>query len=253
MPAPIVNGQKAAFLQKPKYGRNESGDYTLFTYEGTKAELQALVPAIVGAGGMWEMEESFTGVGSKLTARFSTNVGAGGGTEVPTNTWEFFANRVEKDLLESDLASVATISKAEKAVIKGAIANNENPSLAGAAGTIFDLEQIGVRARIQFAPILKNTKSVSTAYAVKASLTNVGKIISPTSIGTLESIPNTVLFNLPNDVWSGTGVIPAPTPTMAYGWLKFHPTIQVAAYQKTQIVQEWVYGLWSTFLYGAPI
>jgi hypothetical protein len=60
---------------------------------------------------------------------------------------------------------------------------------------------------------------------------------------------------LPNDVWTGSGNVGPTklTTALAYGWLKMHPSVRVAAYQKNQMEQEWHYGLWSIYLYGNPL
>jgi len=66
------------------------------------------------------------------------------------------------------------------------------------ANALHTLMVNGVRSvRVNF-PTLKVSKLVSTGYSVKASLTNAGRIISTTTLETAESIPGTLLFNLPN-------------------------------------------------------
>jgi hypothetical protein len=86
---------------------------------------------------------------------------------------------------------------------------------------------------------------------VPASLTNVKRIITSANLVALEGIPNDVLFTIPFETF-----IPGPSKGdqyRAYGWLKKVPTIRAGARRKSSIEQEWVYGLYSTLLYGPPI
>jgi hypothetical protein len=105
-----------------------------------------------------------------------------------------------------------------------------------------------------FAPSLRQTQTVTAQYAIRASLLNVGKLISSSSLPTIENIPNDLLFSLPSD--------PAPSQIeqfiqipgdLVYGWFKDYPTIRQVARLKWQIVQEWQYGLWPIAVFGNPL
>lgn len=243
---PRINGIKGAYPQPLRYGKDQNGSYTLVPYEGTKAEVLSLISSIELLKGTWEFEDSYSGAKCKINARFPVNT-VSGQQEQPIDQWEFFAAKVEKDLLETDNAAINAISSADKREIRRSIAASDSPTAFGsqAAVDVYNLMLDGVRARIQFAPSLKHTQTVSQNWTVKASLTNVGRIISTASITTLEAIPSAILFNLPSDTTTKSGV--------SYGWFKMHPTVRVAANQKISIEQEWIYGLWSTTLYGSVI
>jgi len=256
MPLPRINGVKGAYLQPPRYGESESGPFTLYTYEGTKTELLNLVGSIKGLGGTWEMEESHSGAKCKLSARFAVNV-ASGTPEVPVDTWEFFSFTHEKDLLESDLTSIThNITEDQKRIIRAAISNpqpGKSPALVPGtpAYVVYALELHGVRSSYKFVPTIRHTQTVSSNWTVKASLANVGRIITTPTFTTLEALPAWVLFNIPSDAWTGNATDLGFN--LAYGWLKMYPTIRGAAFQKIALEQTWVYGLWSTFLYGNPL
>jgi hypothetical protein len=183
---------------------------------------------------------------------------AGGATEVPVDSWEFFANHCEKDVLEADNSPVDSISLANKTRIRNFILNPSGPDGYvvtedsfeddGTETLPFDLYkqmQAGVRSIVVNAPTLRHTQTVSNVYTVKATLTNVGKIISSATLTILEDLPFGVLFNLPTDV--------STRYKQHYGWMKVHPTVRCAARFKMQIEQEWQYGLWSELLYNQPL
>lgn len=248
---PRINGVKGAYLQPPRYGRNESGPYTLYTYEGSKNELLSSVSTIESLGGLWEMQESFSGAKCVLTVRYGVNA-QGGTAEVPVETWQLGAASVEKYILNADAPRISAFSRAVREHLKQSVEGNGIPALYNAGdptnsdlSELYDLMLEGVTSAVQFCPHLSHTMTVSTNWTVKAALTNVKRIISTASLPALESIPNTVLFNLPNDV--------STKPGLSYGWLKGYPEVQYGAWNKIQIRREWTYGLWATIIYGAVL
>jgi hypothetical protein len=239
MSGPIITGVKGAYQQPQRLGFAESGEYAILTWEGTRNEVLANIPGITAMGGFWDFEDSFSGAKCKLTGRFAALPGQ---QEIPIDTWEFFAGEAEKDILEADNAAVNGISDDEKRKIRDAIQNpvpGQSPSLVNAnAINLYLLMLSGVRSVRVVTPTLRHTQTVSNNWTIPASRANVGRIISTASMVSLEAIPSDILFGLPNFVSTRTG--------LTYGWLKLDPTIRSAARQKTQIEQEWRYGLWAT-------
>ena len=255
-PAITVNGTSGAYEQPQKFGVDSSGPYCLRTWRGTAAEIATQYNSCIASGALAEIEAGF----GTHTVRARYAITIGGGTEAPVDSWEFFASHVEKDVLETDLAAIEAISPANREKLKDYVANPPGLGVAahtaadflddgsGSRANAFSLYQLmlsGVKAVRVNAPLLRHTQSVSNVYTVKASLTNVGSILSTSTLATFESIPTSVLFNLPTDV--------STRANMNYGWLKLHPTIRTAARQKMQIELEYEYGLWATLLYGSPI
>lgn len=246
MSYPLVTGRKGAYLQPPRYGRDQTGLYTLFTWHGTKSECLANIPGVEAAGGLWEMQESYTNARCELTARFPSQTGV---TEVPENDWELFAQEAEKDILESDNSIVNAISDDQRRRIRDAINNpvpGQSPALTDANAISLYLRMLdGLRVVHVNVPILRHTQKVSNVYAIPNSLTFIGRVITTATLIGQESIPSRISLNLPNNTSSRDG--------LGYGWFKKFPTIRTAAQQKTHIVQEWVYGLWSynPAIYGA--
>jgi hypothetical protein len=172
----------------------------------------------------------------------------GGGNETPTLVWEYFANRVEIDILEADISAINSISEEELIAIRQHIASpveGSSPALVDPnAIDLYALMLKGVRHFRIFSPTLRRSKLVSDTYAVQASQANVGSIITSGTLATQEDVP-TRLFALPSAVSSKTGFV--------YGFYKNFPSIQQSGVGRWQVSQEWDFGLWPTFLYGAAL
>src|SRR5690349_15969221 len=119
----IVNGQRHASLQPTRYGLSDAGGYFVWTYMGTRQEIEALVPGIELSGALYEVRQSPTGAADVIEARFAANPNSNQ-AEAPVNTWEFFAAVIEKDVLEADNPAVNSISTGNKRRIRDALQNN---------------------------------------------------------------------------------------------------------------------------------
>lgn len=173
---------------------------------------------------------------------------APGGQETPTLQWEYFANSAEIDVLEVDSANINSISDDNRRIIRSAINNPDattGPTLTGNSLSLYQLMLGGVRSYRINQPTLRVSKIVSGSYGVKASLTNIGRIISTNTLSLQESIPNTILFELPNYISTKSG--------FSFGWYKKFPNVQQAGGNRWNISQEWEYGLWAPFLYGSVL
>ncbi len=243
-PSPVINGQAAAHEQPQRYGYDQSGPYMVRTWHGTRAAIAAQYAACLIDGATCEVTQ---GIGiDVLSARYGTSGGGDGGSEVVVDTWEFFANVIEKDSLEADISAVNAISEENKEKIIHHTDPTAEPVFTG--GTASDalaeyrLRKMGAKSIRVLQPIVRHTQTVSSSYTIKASLTNVGKILTTAAFIRSEAMPADVLFNLPNDT-------PTDTTRYAFGWYKMHPTVRISAGQKIQIEQEWEYGLWAKLRY----
>lgn len=249
-PRPVINGTKGAWLQPQEIGVDDSGSFSSFTWQGTTAEIEATRAQLVGTGCTFIHRKSPSGGADTLEARFSFIPGQPD-EEVPVNDWELFAQVSEKDILESDLAIIGTLTQREKEVIRNAIQSppeSASPALTpnSNAESIYKLMLNGVRSVIVQTPTLRHTMTVSNQWTVKASLANVGSIYTSATLALQEGTYNMLLD------------LPAPDPnrtdiSVKYGWLKYFPTIRVAPRFKIQMAQEWRFGLWATLIYGNPI
>ena len=131
--------------------------------------------------------------------------------------------------------------------------SNGNTGNATNALALYQLMTQGVRSFPVEQPILRRTMVTSQNYQVAMALTNIRKIISTSSLVSLENVSTDSLFYDPT---SGQLLLPedvSPTPALAYGWYKGFPTVQEIALLKFSIVQEWKYGLWATLIWGTPL
>ena len=191
-----------------------------------------------------------------------------GDPDEPLNdVWELQPNFVEKDILETDLPLITYTG----AITVGGVGynffamdgddikfvrqagedtsvefNKPVTSAAGASDNMWlaiSLIRAGVKSISIAAPVIRHTLIVREDYSVKNALTNCGKVIY--DIEATESIPSTILFNLPDTTVQAR----ADGISMTRGWLKKFPTVTQVAGGKWQITQEWEYGLWSKDLY----
>lgn len=174
------------------------------------------------------------------------------------DTWELAANRVEKDLLVSDIASVNDLDDVDAQVLRAFIngdttyaydefawINNGSSNPSG----LYKLIKAGVKSSQVFQPILRRTTTASDSYIVSASLTNVGLIYSTAQILAENDVPASIANNMPTTGPSGSATRTLDGITYTYGWMKGYPIITDTIDGKVQIQQEWEFGLWTSILH----
>jgi hypothetical protein len=164
-------------------------------------------------------------------------------------TKPFGPTRIITEATLNDDGTVATAAKLGP-VIDGAgnvITKADDPANCYSA---FCLMAHGVRSYPILAPCLRHTQTVNAQYSIKASLTNVGYVLSTARLQSDEAIPS-VLFNLP--VFNDPPHYIEVAGDLKYGWYKDFPTVRQIAGMKWNIEQEWQYGLYSVKLYGEPL
>lgn len=215
------------------------------TLTGPKEAIKALVHQMAGLGWTFVYECDQSPIS---TIQFdSSGEPTGGGTETPTLVWEYFSNRLEIDILEADISNVNSIADDELRLIRKHIQDPEEVSPALTSSNAINLYQLmlkGVRSVRVNVPTLRLSKLVSNTYAVQASQANVGRVITSATLSTQENVP-TRLFVLPTTVSTKSGFV--------YAWYKNFPMITQSTAGRWQISQEWEFGLWPTFLYGAAL
>jgi len=270
-----INGQLGAFEQPHRYGRNESGDWSVITYEGTRDEIYDQAYAWNGQkGAIWQVEHSFTGGKDRLTVHIPWNYANFPYLDVTTE-WELFAETVEKDLLELDPnemnfpadSPLLALSYLDKSFIREAL---DAPSTlsdlvdsyqteAGISGEdfsptvakkVFYMMQSGFKQMRVSVPKLRKTTIVNSQTEIKAGITNVGKLVTPATLTSVYELPSDLLFNLPNNAQPASF---ADKIEKRYGWFCHYPTVRQAALIKWHMVQEFEYGLWNYAAYGNPV
>ena len=231
------------------------GYVTTRKFEGTASSLETLATTLASQGYSWNIQY---GPVCKLTASISADFDSGSGsvTEVETvvDTWELSANVAEKDILNSESALVTT-AQADLRTLRDILDGKKDIDLltssdvtTSAGWKLALLISQGVKSTIVYQPILRHTQTASNGWTVPNSLTNVGKVYTTAQLLSAENVP----VSLNNNLTASSSVTRTDTGTdivYTYGWLKTHPQIVDAAFQKIQVVQEWQWGLWSTDLY----
>jgi hypothetical protein len=251
---------------KHSYDRNK-GATTTRTYKGTYAQIFTLESqyqwagwsTTITEGPVWTLEAT---LGSD--DRGGSNTGL---TDFPIDTWELFANVVEKDILASNLTIVNQLTDVDRGFLRDIMEGKKNAAdwdystspktpaftSADSSGTnqLFRCIVAGMKSRPVNVPTLRHTKTASRDYDFASALTGVDNLYSTNALGIAETIPRWIYNNMP----------PAPTvnPFTATngivqfsGWHKRYPQVVVSSNAKSQIVVEWEYGdratiMWPTY------
>jgi len=267
----IVLGKSGAIEQPKKYsGGPLKPGITVRSWKGPKAAVLAMLqdPSLLAWD--WSIEE--TGPNATLTAQSNTLPGGDETGTVLTDVWELRSGEVEKDLLETDIDEINQMSPSLKQKIRGLIdsrdesvvttatfdalvpAGANHTAVVSAAYEIYYLMTRGMRAVRVYAPVLTRRLTVSSKYTVAVSLNNVGKILKSSTLvqtaGNGESVPTTFLIQLNGPPFTN---VPFDASHYSYGWFKKPPTQTASGGGRTELTQEFEFGLWAKFPYGAAI
>lgn len=267
MSNPLVNGNpKPQFnSEEVHYTPNGSSSYG-GKLEGPRDKLREMISQLVAAGATFSYICDQSPVAT-IQFEFGSIDAVTGNTadeivDSAKSSWELTGSQQEKAILSSNTPIVNYFTDAELKYLKKASEPGSDDSFPIYEGPTPEIEAAknsiarvmihnGAQDRIMFVPTLRSSKVVSANYQVKAALTNVGRLITTPTLKTQEAIPDGILFNLPEDTYEGG--LYFHTSDFAYSWLKNYPVVQVAGRGNFTIQQEWVYGLWSTAIYGAAL
>lgn len=240
--------------QKRKFAWDtRSGWQTTRRWKGPDSALFALMAQLQSAGYNFTAEQA-SGVNYIVTATIGYSFSGGVIGDNPVDVWELGANKAEKDLLQADVPIINGLTKAEKQIIRDnylsppatTTATTNNPptlpsDLTGNALTVYSFMVEGFTGLPVNAPTIRNIKTVSSVNSVQAAVNGQGTLFT---LGTINP-PATLNIDLSTLGTAGkTGYV--------YAWFKDFPTARCAAFNKTQITQEWVYGLYPTAVFGTP-
>jgi hypothetical protein len=242
-PKEIRNGYGGVVEQPVKYKyATRTGWQTIRRFVGPyKAMVQTIV-SLQQAG--YELDMDYQSpVNAHLTATIGFSNSGGVVQDNPVDSWELSSSRAEKDLLQADVPIINMLSLEDIGEIRAALQNpSQDNSLTGNAATIYGLMAQGFTALPAYAPLIRRTQTVSAGNAaIQAAVLGVNTLYLLSSINP----PNTLNIDLSALGTSGKS-------GYSYGWLKDFPNARVAAYNKTTVTQEWVYGLYPTSIFGVP-
>jgi hypothetical protein len=261
----IINGKKGCHQQPTRYGKNESGFYSVVQFEGTAKEIKIRAAAYDAIGAQYEVEEMFGGL-CRLNVFLSWASAGQVAIETPVSVWEYEPMETEKDLLDADFpfantysGGVGEVSNQNKGVILKALADlPEDDTLPPAMypdGTqdssvsLYYLMRAGVRSYPVNAATIRHTQVVSNRYNNKVAFTNVGRLLSSATLVAVEGVPSDLLFDVPSEP-SVTQYV-EDAGDLGYAWRKLDPQITESAYQKKQITRRWQFGLWALKIHGS--
>lgn len=236
-----------------------SGWVTVRRFRGPQADIEAK-----------ELEMQFEGYSTRiregavweLEARIAQDIRSGGGgtAEQPVDTWELFPNISEKDVLLSTNAAISGIVSQDlmllREILDGKVDLTQyetaSPAFVAAGSGnplgVFAHIVAGLKSTILYQPILRHTRTVSRAYEIPASVAGAGQVFSSARVVSDNGVPAGIANQMQVSAYSNR-TVSGYTLQLYLGWLKVYPTVQMAAYGKTQIVSEWQWGEWSTMFY----
>jgi len=221
------------------------GDESIFEIEGPKASMLPLITELRALGYEGTYTEDRSPI-AKIQYQVPQLSGGPGGDDPPAEDpipiWELFANAHEIDLLESD--NSINVSDADKRIIREAISNpvpGQSPAISGDALKVYQLMLKGVKSARVNVLTLRQTRIVSGSFAIFNAILDNGRIFSSDSLRSINGVPTQIA--LPNYVSSDADFI--------YGWFKKFPQVQQTGFNKFNLNQEWEFGKWSVFMYGA--
>ncbi len=122
-----------------------------------------------------------------------------------------------------------------------------------AANKLWTLAQAGVRHIEVEQPIFRLSRFASRTYNIPFSYAHVGKLLTTATMIDDSTAPSDFGFPINEIVAGFSDPIRADGLAVAYAWKKKKPRLNGSGGNKRRVDQEYVYGLWSTDLYGQPI
>lgn len=231
------NGAAILIRESPGFDR-QSGPFLQKTWRGTRAAIYATASEIGLSADNWTIDPEGNGVYT-LTARFSNNT-TEGTAEVPVREERLRFNEVQRPIYSSPAYS--SLSREQISEVRRAVEDRRitvftgNVEEATLMIALFNIA-IVIDSYNIYQPTIIVTDTASAGYAWNIGFANYGYTYSTANMIADAALTSGWKANLPADVSTLDGFI--------YGWLKKPPEIVTVAGNKTQLIQEYVYGLWA--------
>jgi len=218
----------------------QTGPFITRTWKGTEDACNAALDEIIGAD---HAEVTGDGAVYTLTARFANDPNSDPTPEVPQHEERLHFNRVSKSIYEHP--NYAGLSFGTKAVIRQAMEEHATASPASIAGNapaieLYQLLLEGVESFVVNQAVVIVTDTASAGFAWTIGFGDVGKVFSTSAMIADADLSSGWAVNLP--VGSGSSLFHS-------GWLKGPPEITTVGGNRSQLVQEYEFGLWTADLY----
>lgn len=271
MPTPriIRIGYPGAVEQPIRYSwDSRTGFQTTRTWIGPYNSCIGLMPQLQANGWNFEMGSNSNGVNYTIAATIGYSWSGSGILDNPVDDWGITSTKVEKELLLSNNPHVAGCTATDIKTLQGYLSDPTNANFTdtnslvkpvtawrGLDGTtstplttdgqsVATMLVSGIRSVSIIQPTIRHTQTVSNVFVIAAARANVGKILSTALM--LQSVPAAIAAAVPSD--PATAFLGA-----AFGWLVGPLDVDSSAFNKSKLVQDFVFGAYYTDLYGVPI
>lgn len=229
-----AGNQNAVIVRESPGFDRQSGPFMQKTWRGTRQAIHATAAEIGFSADNWIIEPEGNGVWT-LTARYSSNT-TEGTAETPVREERLRFNEVQKSIYSSPSFSDLTTDQIE--AVRRAVESSDGANFSvPLQQTLYDLIISGIDSYPVYQPTVIVTDTASAAFAWDVGFENYGYTFDTTNMIADAGLTSGWKNNLPDDASNMSGFI--------YGWLKKPPEIVTVAGNKTQLVQEYVYGLWA--------
>lgn len=236
-----AQGNAAATLVRVSTGWDkQTGRFTEKLWEGTESAINGVEAEAVTTADSYQKTPEGSGKWS-LTARFNAFVEEGT-EETPVSEERLRFNEVQKSIYAHP--DFQSLSQTEIEAVRQAVQDSNGASFsAPLQQVLYDLILSGIESFLVYQPTVVVTDTASEGFAWNIGFSDYGKIFNTAQMISDADLDSGWKNNLP-------GVGGAPSG-FVYGWLKKPPEIVTVAGNRTQLVQEYEFGLWSSALYDS--
>lgn len=233
-----LQGNPIAVLVRTEFGfDSQSGKFVQYVWEGTQDACNGVYNTLTGADNA--IQTNIGGGKWQVTARFG-NAAVEGGAEEVVREERLRFNIAQKSIFTHPVLTDGLGDYAIKAV-RDAIGTNVSDASISAWGAqqqlLYGLAVRGVDSFPVYQPIVVVTDTASRDYPWATEFAYYGYTFSTAGMIQDAYLTSGWKNRLPQDQSNLTGFI--------YGWLKKPPEVVSVGGNKTQLVQEYEYGLWA--------
>ena len=232
-----LQGNPIAVLVRTEFGfDSQSGKFVQYVWEGTQDACNGVYNTLTGADNA--IQTNIGGGKWQVTARFG-NAAVEGGVEEVVREERLRFNITQVSIFRHPVLT-ASLTTAQITFVRKYVESNEAITFSfptAAQRTLYELAKAGVDSFPVYQPIVVVTDTASRDYPWATEFAYYGYTFSTAGMIQDAYLTSGWKSRLPNDTSNLTGFI--------YGWLKKPPEVVSVGGNKTQLVQEYEYGLWA--------
>ena len=232
-----LQGNPIAVLVRTEFGfDSQSGKFVQYVWEGTQDACNGVYNTLTGADNA--IQTNIGGGKWQVTARFG-NAAVEGGAEEVVREERLRFNIAQKSIFSHPVLT-AGLTTAQIKLVRKYVESSEEVTFSfptSAQTTLYELATAGVDSFPVYQPIVVVTDTASRDYPWATEFAYYGHTFSTAGMIQDAYLTSGWKSRLPQDQSNLTGFI--------YGWLKKPPEVVSVGGNKTQLVQEYEYGLWA--------